>query len=89
MLAAFAEIAEIERDTIVARVRAGLDAARKRGVRLGAPVEGNAEKAERAAALKAQGRTYKEIAAELGLSVGTVHKMLKGGAEKPTHRGDV
>ena len=32
MLAAFAEIAEIERDTIISRVKAGLDAARKGGV---------------------------------------------------------
>jgi DNA invertase Pin-like site-specific DNA recombinase len=31
MLAAFSEIAEIERETIVSRVRSGLEAARKRG----------------------------------------------------------
>ncbi|RZA11505.1 MAG: recombinase family protein, partial [Proteobacteria bacterium] len=36
MLAAFAEIAEIERQTIVTRVKAGLKAAKERGVKLGA-----------------------------------------------------
>lgn len=35
MLAAFAEIAEIERETTVARIKAGLEAARRRGVILG------------------------------------------------------
>ncbi|MBM4253650.1 MAG: hypothetical protein FJ146_16915 [Deltaproteobacteria bacterium] len=77
MLAAFAEIAEIERETIVARVRAGLDAARKRGVKLGAPAKISDEKQQRAVALKAQGQSYKAIANTLNLSVGTVHKMIK------------
>jgi DNA invertase Pin-like site-specific DNA recombinase len=77
MLAAFAEIAEIERETIVARVRAGLDAARRRGVKLGAPTKISTEKQDEARALKSQGLPYKAIAKRLGLSVGTVHKMLK------------
>ncbi len=77
MLAAFAEIAEIERETIVARVRAGLDAAKKRGVRLGAPLKISAEKRSRALELKALGLSYKKIAKELELSVGTVHNLLK------------
>ena len=34
MLAAFSEIAEIERETIVGRVRAGLDEVKRRGVKL-------------------------------------------------------
>jgi DNA invertase Pin-like site-specific DNA recombinase len=77
MLAAFAEIAEIERETIVARVRSGLDAARRRGVVLGAPVKVNDEAVSKARALRAQGLSYKDIAAELGISVGSVHKALK------------
>ncbi len=77
MLAAFAEIAEIERETIVARVRAGLDAARKRGVKLGAPAKISDDKQKRALELKAQGQSYKAIANTLNLSVGTVHKMIK------------
>jgi len=82
MLAAFAEIAEIERETIVARVRAGLEAAKKRGVRLGAPPKVSAEKQREAQQLKAQGHSYKAIARDLALSVGTVHKLLKGGELK-------
>jgi DNA invertase Pin-like site-specific DNA recombinase len=76
MLAAFAEIAEIERETIVARVRAGLDAARRKGVKLGPPAKINPEKRLEAAQLKAQGLSYKTIAKRLELSVGSVHKML-------------
>lgn len=77
MLAAFAEIAEIERETIVARVRSGLDAARKKGVRLGPPIKISPEKRLAAEQLKASGLSYKAIAKHLDLSVGTIHKMLK------------
>jgi DNA invertase Pin-like site-specific DNA recombinase len=83
MLAAFAEIAEIERDTIVARVRAGLDAARKRGVRLGAPFKVNDERRDEAYAFKAQGLSYRDIAKRMELSIGTVHKLLKTINEAP------
>jgi DNA invertase Pin-like site-specific DNA recombinase len=76
MLAAFAEIAEIERDTIVARVRAGLDAAKKRGVQLGAPVKLTSEKKMRAFELKEQGKSLRCIAKELALSLGSVSKIL-------------
>jgi DNA invertase Pin-like site-specific DNA recombinase len=77
MLAAFAEIAEIERETIVARVRAGLDAARKKGVRLGPPIKVSNELQEEARLLKVEGMSYKAIAKRLDLSVGTIHNMLK------------
>lgn len=77
MLAAFAEIAEIERDTIVARVRSGLEAAKARGTKLGAPVKRSEEKRLEAEKLRNEGRSYKDIASELGLSVGSVHSMLK------------
>lgn len=77
MLAAFAEIAEIERETTVARVMAGLEAARKRGVVLGAPKKLDEEKRERATLLRQQGLTIRDIAKELQLSVGSVHNLLK------------
>ena len=77
MLAAFAEIAEIERDTIVARVRAGLDAARKRGVRLGAPPKMSADQQREVVELKNAGMSYRAIAERLGLSVGTIHRVVR------------
>jgi len=78
MLAAFAEIAEIERDTIVARVKSGLEAAKKRGVKLGPPVKVNPAIQNQARKLRAEGRTFKEIAVELDLSVGKVHQLIRG-----------
>ena len=76
MLAAFAEIAEIERETIVARVRAGLDAAKKRGVTLGQPRKVDRAKQLKARELKAEGLSMKKIAQALDLSTGSVHKLL-------------
>ena len=77
MLAAFAEIAEIERDTIVARVKSGLDAARKRGTKLGAPIKASEEKRIEAEKLHEEGLSFKVIANRLEISVGSVHNLLK------------
>ena len=77
MLAAFAEIAEIERDTIVARVRSGLDAAKRRGVVFGAPVKVTDDVVQQAKLLRESGSSYKSIAIELNMSTGSVHKALK------------
>ena len=76
MLAAFAEIAEIERETIVARVRSGLQAARKRGVKLGRPQKTTAELLSNVRELRLQGLSYSEIAHRVKLSKGKVHNML-------------
>ena len=72
MLAAFAEIAEIERETIVARVRSGLQAARKRGVKLGRPQKTTAELLSNVRELRLQGLSYSEIAHRVKLSKGKV-----------------
>ncbi len=77
MLAAFAEIAELERDTIVARVHAGLKAARKRGVVLGPPRKINEDMRTEAYTLRASGKTVRQIAHELKISVGSVSKLLQ------------
>lgn len=82
ILAAFAEIAEIERETIVARVRAGIEAAKRRGVKLGAPVKADAPMRAQAATLRVEGRSYRDIAQELKVSLGTVHKLLRAEVEE-------
>ncbi|MFK7826671.1 MAG: recombinase family protein [Oligoflexales bacterium] len=81
MLAAFAEIAEIERETIVARVVAGLEAAKKRGVVLGAPKKLTEEKREQAIELREKGFSYREISKTLNLSLGSVSSLLKNSKE--------
>jgi DNA invertase Pin-like site-specific DNA recombinase len=65
----FASIAEFERELIRDRVRSGIAAARAKNVRLGRPrVVVNAS---RIAALRAQGRSWREISVETGISKGT------------------
>lgn len=76
MLSAFAEIAEIERSTIVARVKEGLEVARKRGRRLGRPPL-NAYSKARIKELMDAGFNKKTVALQLGLSRTTVWKFLK------------
>ncbi len=74
MLAAFAEIAEIERQTIVTRVKAGLEAARQRGVKLGAPSKISPELKERVQTLRREGQSFRAIAQQLEVSYGLVYK---------------
>src|SRR5712692_2699848 len=70
-------VAELERSLIAERVRAGLRNALARGKRLGRPRV--TVDAARIGRLRAQGRTVREIAAELGYSRSLVHKTLANG----------
>jgi DNA invertase Pin-like site-specific DNA recombinase len=68
-----ASLAEFERELIRERVRAGLDAARARGKRLGRPkcdVDG-----ARIAELRAQGRSWRTIGRQLGIPAGTARSV--------------
>ncbi len=68
----FASIAEFERDLIGERVKAGMNHARNKGIRLGRPrqyVDGS-----RIAALRSQGASWRAIATELGVGVGTAYR---------------
>lgn len=72
----FASIAEFERELIRDRVRSGIAAARSRGKRLGRPrVVVNVA---RIADLRALGRSWAEIKAELGVSKGTAQRAVAG-----------
>jgi DNA invertase Pin-like site-specific DNA recombinase len=64
-------VAEMERELIRDRVRAGVRNARAKGKKLGRPrvvVDGAA-----VASLRAAGHSYRAVAAALGISVGSVH----------------
>src|ERR1700691_2696432 len=64
-------VAELERSLIAERIRGGIRNARTKGKRLGRPkteVDG-----ARIALLRAEGASWRDIAKELGVSLGTVH----------------
>jgi DNA invertase Pin-like site-specific DNA recombinase len=67
-------VAELERSLIAERVRAGLRNARAKGKRLGRP-RADVDRAG-IASLRAQGRTVREIAVQIGYSPALVHKTL-------------
>ena len=77
MLAAFSEIAEIERETIVGRVKQGLNAARKRGVKLGPPVKSTPDQIASIHRLREQGLSFARIATELDMPATTVKYLHK------------
>lgn len=79
MLAAFSEIAEIERETIVSRVKSGLVAAKKRGVTLGRPKKLTEEHRQEVLRLRAEGESFEKIAKQLGLAKGSVQTLAKMG----------
>jgi DNA invertase Pin-like site-specific DNA recombinase len=69
-------MAEFERALIQERVRAGLRNARNKGKKLGRPrVTVDASKI---ASLRAQGRSWREIVAEMGIGKGTAQRALAG-----------
>lgn len=71
-------IAEFERDLIIERTRAGLDAARRRGKRLGRPkADYGRTLVDRAKRLQASGHSIREIADVLGTSRGRAHRILR------------
>ncbi len=72
----FAAMSEFEKELIRERVMSGLQAARRRGEKLGRPrvrVD-----IARALSMRSQGKSYRDIARTLGIGVGTVHRAIKG-----------
>jgi len=66
-------VAELERSLIVERVKAGLRNARAKGTKLGRP-RLHVDEA-RIEALRASGASWREIASELGVSLGKIHSV--------------
>jgi DNA invertase Pin-like site-specific DNA recombinase len=70
-----AAVAELERELIRERTRAGMQAARRRGARIGRPkVEFDIFKARK---LRAAGMSIREIAVALGVKATTIHRALQ------------
>jgi DNA invertase Pin-like site-specific DNA recombinase len=67
-------IAEFERETIIERVKSGIQRAKEQGVRLGRPKAG--VDVQRAMAMKQSGSSLRKIAKELGVGCGTVYRAL-------------
>jgi DNA invertase Pin-like site-specific DNA recombinase len=72
VIAIIATVAKQERVRISQRVKAGLETARAKGRRLGRPQV--IVDIQRIAALREQGRSWPQIARELGVGVGTVYR---------------
>ena len=78
----FIAMAQLERDVIVMRTKAGLEAARKRG-RIGGRPKTSSSKAEYALLLHEQGnRSVKYICEKTGLSRSTYYRIIKQAKEK-------
>ena len=78
----FASIAEFERELIRDRVRSGIAAAKARGKLLGRPKV--TVDASRVAVLRAQGRSWRAIAGEMGIGLGTVYRMTLERSKNPS-----
>jgi DNA invertase Pin-like site-specific DNA recombinase len=74
-------VAELERSLTVERVRAGLRNARAKGRTLGRPRK--AVDAARIAVLRAQGRSWRDIARQVGSNTGTVRRAVPGRDKNP------
>jgi DNA invertase Pin-like site-specific DNA recombinase len=75
-------VAELERSLIAERVRAGLRNARAKGKKLGRPR--TAVDTARIDRLRASGLSWPKIAAEMGVSVGTVYQAARGLSKIPS-----
>jgi DNA invertase Pin-like site-specific DNA recombinase len=73
-------MAEFERELIRERVKAGMRNAKAKGTRIGRP-RANVDAAQ-IAQLRAQGLSWKKIAKQMGLGVGTLYRVAP--ANKPT-----
>lgn len=80
-----AAVAELERELIKERTRAGVQAARRRGAVLGRPrVDVDLDEALR---LRGQGSSLREIALSMGVALGTLHRALRSVPESSPSDG--
>lgn len=73
----FGALAEYERELIRERVKAGIERARKNGVKLGRPTNLNDSVRKAIVALRERDHSIRHIAAQLRVGTGTVYKVLQ------------
>jgi DNA invertase Pin-like site-specific DNA recombinase len=83
----FASIAEFERELIRERVRSGVAAARARGKQIGRPRR--QIDISQITTLRAQGCSWREIARQLGVGLGTARDAFLARSENLSSKGDV
>lgn len=76
----FGAFAEFERSLIVERVKAGLDRAKRNGVKLGRPSNLNASVRSAIVALRANDVPIRKIAKQLRVGTGTIYSVLAAAA---------
>lgn len=75
LIAIFGWVAEQERAQIGERTKAGIERARRKGIRLGRPKR--RVDVRRAKRLRAKGLSFREVARELDVPVSTLHRALR------------
>lgn len=80
-LAMFAELAQIERQTLITRVKTGMAAARARGVRLGAARKLTPEQRAEVRKMRGAGLTLRAIAKRFGVSHHMVSNIVREGED--------
>lgn len=73
-----ATLAEFERELIRERTKAGMAAAKRRGVKVGRPPKLTRYQLEEAAGMIDEGKTRADVAALLGVNVATLRRALNG-----------
>lgn len=78
MLTMLSAVAEMERDLLIERTKAGQERARKEGVKFGAPVKICEEERVKVRKLLADGVSISEVSRRYGVSRGTIINIRKG-----------
>lgn len=77
IISLFSELAQIERETLIARVKAGIEARRAKGLRVGGIPKLTDEQVEQARELRVQNLSYRKIAARFDVDSSTIMRYLK------------
>lgn len=75
-----AALAQFERELLAERTKAGLEATKRRGTRLGRPTSLSRDQLDHAREQVAQGKAVRELAGLLGVDRGTLYRRLRAGA---------